>query len=162
MNRSKEILELIGRMLCFTDEQKVAVGLLVAPRNVNPVGYISSLIGGMVTGPGNRPEEDIKIPEVQLSTELFSLLSDYCHLVLQGESLAEMWVNFLLEESDGKQPSGQGLPGNFSTASSRTGSFSTVHLSTPGASPVTGPGSPNRDTYSSSFMLTPPSPKIDS
>ena len=41
----------------------MAVGLLVAPRNVNPVGYISSLIGGIVSGPGNR-HEDVKLPEV--------------------------------------------------------------------------------------------------
>lgn len=53
-------------MLCFTDEQKVTVGLLVAPRNVNvnPVGYISSLFGGIVGRSTADYDEDIRIPEV--------------------------------------------------------------------------------------------------
>lgn len=65
-HRSKEILDLIARMLCFTNDQKVTVGLLVATRKINPVGYLSSFIGGIVGSGSAGSEEEIKLPEVAI------------------------------------------------------------------------------------------------
>lgn len=88
-------------------------------------------------------------------------------LISQGDSLAEMWVNFLLEESD-KNPrtrsvsressfsDGKGLLTGVRSTSS---SFSTVSLSSPMASPSQ-MNSPSKNNYSSSFEMSPPSPKV--
>jgi hypothetical protein len=69
--RSLDVLALIGKILNFTDEQKEAVGLKV------PQNYIKSLITSIV-GPLAPPPA----PEVE------------------GDNLAELWINFLLTESD--------------------------------------------------------------
>ena len=69
--RSLDVLALIGKILNFTDEQKEAVGLKVPSQN-----YIKSLITSIV-GPLAPPPP----PEVE------------------GDNLAELWINFLLTES---------------------------------------------------------------
>lgn len=68
--RSLDVLALIGKILNFSDEQKEAVGLKVPSQN-----YIKSFITSIV-GPLAPP------PEVE------------------GDNLAELWINFLLTESD--------------------------------------------------------------
>jgi hypothetical protein len=74
--RSLDVLALIGKILNFTDEQKEAVGLKVPSQN-----YIKSLITSIV-GPLAPPSP----PEVE------------------GDNLAELWINFLLTESGEANP----------------------------------------------------------
>lgn len=68
--RSLDVLELIARILVFSEEQKAAVGL--KPSAVSFVSFFQSIVGAP-----QKPVEN-----------------------LEGYNLAEMWVNFLLVETE--------------------------------------------------------------
>lgn len=98
-NRSREVLELIARILGFTDEEKTVVGL----REAAGLSTIFSAFMGIT--PTAAPVD------------------------VDGDNLAELWVNFLLHESDAspaatpplagsgpRSPRAPTLPGSASTA----------------------------------------------
>ena len=71
-------MDLIAKILNFDDDQKVAVGLKVGTIGFrHAVGSIFQTIVG--TTPAKTPQE------------------------IEGENLAELWVNFLLEETGGNE-----------------------------------------------------------
>ena len=72
--RSREVMDLIAKILAFDDDQRVAVGL-----KVGTIGFrhaVGSIFKSIVTTAIPNPQEDV-----------------------QGDNLAELWVNFLLEET---------------------------------------------------------------
>lgn len=79
--RSREVLDLISRVLDFTEEQQVATGLRPPPvlnfPIVNSTGSVfSSILSSVVGAPPAQPVE------------------------VQGDSLAELWINYLLTQTD--------------------------------------------------------------
>ena len=82
--RSREMLQILSKILNFSDNQLVAVGLKVAPTTI-----IDSFMSALAP----------KVENVEIEVLIIALLSiDYCDLV-QGDNLAELWVNYLLEET---------------------------------------------------------------
>ncbi len=95
-NRSREVLGLIARILLFTDEQKEIVGLKVPPTSK----IISSLFNTIITGGGIIAPTDSSDPLRQNATPLKPKV--------EGNNLAELWVNFLIAESESEQVGKQG------------------------------------------------------
>ena len=95
-NRSREVLGLIARILLFTDEQKEIVGLKVPPTSK----IISSLFNSIITGGGIIAPTDSSDPLRQNATPLKPKV--------EGNNLAELWVNFLIAESESEQIVKQG------------------------------------------------------
>ncbi len=97
--RSLEVMELIAKVLAFGDEQKVAVGLKVAPTNL-----ISSLFASVI-GSGSAasaPQEvEVRHPSVT-SPHARVLCYVYCSVLwcAQGDNLAEQWINFLITQAE--------------------------------------------------------------
>ncbi len=87
-NRSREVLGLIARILLFTDEQKENVGLKVPPTSK----IISSLFNTIITGGGMIAPTDSSDPLRQHATP--------SKPKVEGNNLAELWVNFLIAESE--------------------------------------------------------------
>ena len=76
-------MELIAKVLSFNEEQKVVVGLKVAPVNL-----ISSIFATVI-GTGGASGSSADNPDV-----------------VEGDNLAEQWINFLINEAE-KNPSGK-------------------------------------------------------
>lgn len=135
-NKSKDVLDLISKILTFTDEQKQAVGLMARPG-----AFIESIFSSIGVAPPAPPE-------------------------VEGDNLAELWVNFLMSEAEkGEQdgPSSASTPTS-SRARKRMDSYSSDHdadnfTSTP---LILSPNSQIRQTHSiggkstSEGMLRPP------
>ena len=84
MFRSVEIMKLISNVLNFTDEQQVIVGIKVPPPS-NLISSIYSVFSG-----SNLPKDT---PAVDASSSNGN-----------ASSLAELWVDFLLQEASVKSP----------------------------------------------------------
>ena len=90
---------LLSSMLHFTEEQKVVVGLKVPPPTISLQKGLASLISAVV-GPGSGSK---------------AAPAEAPQLELQGDSLGEKWVNFLLQEA---------TPSSTLSDSSKDGGFS--------------------------------------
>lgn len=84
--RPREVLQVLSKILSFSDAQMVEVGLKVAPTNL-----VDSFINAIAP----------RVDKVEV----------------HGENLAEMWVNFLLEESGSSDVSKPPLTASLSDAS---------------------------------------------
>jgi hypothetical protein len=88
-------------------------------------------------------------------------------IIIQGDSLAEMWVNFLLEESGGSEDGGTtdtqpaaAVPVGADKPSGPQINDKKNSFSRPDPIQTTSPPlPPTRDSYSS-FVMTPESPKV--
>lgn len=69
-NKSDDVLDLISKILTFTDEQKQVVGLVARPG-----AFIESIFSSIGVAPPAPPE-------------------------VEGDNLAELWVNFLMSEAE--------------------------------------------------------------
>ncbi|CAN0396418.1 unnamed protein product, partial [Phaeothamnion confervicola] len=78
----RHVLDLMARMLAFTDDQMIKVGLASGGGGVSGVvpGLLSALIGGSSGGSSADP------PDVAPED-------------IHGDSLSELWVSFLLASS---------------------------------------------------------------
>ncbi|KAE8881730.1 hypothetical protein PF005_g9157 [Phytophthora fragariae] len=80
-NKKGEVLQLMARMMGFTEEQKRRVGIGFPIEGNGGGGLFSSIIG--LVAPGERGNEDISIDPS----------------ALEGKSFGDMWAEFLLDEA---------------------------------------------------------------
>lgn len=83
--RSKEILEIIVRTLNFSDAERMRIGL--SP--LNPENSPTGLLGGLMSTVGTL-----------VSTRSPTKSFDFDPGNLQGQSLAELWFNYLMAETE--------------------------------------------------------------
>ena len=128
LNRSREVMDLIAKVLDFNDDQKVIVGLKVG--NIGFRHAVGSIFKSIV---GNSPT---KTPQE-----------------IEGENLAELWVNFLMTET--------GDEGKGNARLSRSPLSIRTRISGVGSGSDTDTNETNEDSFSSSISLVPSSPTVE-
>ena len=89
-----DVLKIIAKVLSFTDEQLVIVGL-----KVPPIDLISSIVTTVIGKPVAKevPVRHYCYYLMLAVTHLSDLFHSPC---VQGENLAEQWINYLIDESE--------------------------------------------------------------
>ncbi|KAK1418666.1 hypothetical protein QVD17_27811 [Tagetes erecta] len=119
-NHSKEVLELMVRMLGFSEEEKQRIGVAQQGAGKGVVrgvfGLPGRLVGGILGGP---------------STENTPIVAS------DNQSFADMWVDFLLKEGEEreKRESSENIDTGSRVNSSGNSEFSTVPLASPDSDP---------------------------